>query len=449
MSSNYLGIGLAIATGVAASLAASLQAQAQNLNLQTQIDINSPSPLASQPARQIAAPSPSPSPTTLCSTDPKRAAKKIRSLLSEKSAMSFENLNVDPGLMAELRAHTKNTRNRKETKDDLEVYFLQNPLACEAAFVLFPPTPRPALNVMDHQPTTVLVNFPINPTYETDVLKSGSNSSPGVSAGFGGNVLVTTAGLPGRPFDLVAFGGGSASARYPEYSLKSLDTATAMAAYQFYLDGYQYKKNGEQEYILPGAKDVNTSPNMITVDTLALELLNQTAFTAGYHTEQANLLTPEIILSKQNMDLDDPKLGGCFSGTAFCHYANFSLTVGQTFSDVLTQQNANVAGSATLGWRIDPSWTLALQTAATARAYENFLGGRDDLLLQGGPVLTYAPAAIPIPGSGGESALVSFSLPVTYYKNYSTVSAAVWSGLVIMPTLTIAFSYTPTAKSGQ
>jgi hypothetical protein len=57
-------------------------------------------------------------------------------------------------------------------------------------------------------------------------------------------------------------------------------------------------------------------------------------------------------------------------------------------------------------------------------------GGRRDLLLQAGPALT---------NTNGN---VSFQLPVTYFKNYSTVSTAAWSGLVVQPTLTISFTYT-------
>jgi hypothetical protein len=435
MSSNYLGIGLAIATGVAASLAASLQAQAQNLNLQTQIDITSP-PVTRQAVPAVSVPSER---AALVGCPPgserlKMAAKKIRSLLSTKNAKDIGDFQDGADLLEAL--HSGN----------LEKFLSEHPEVCAQAVP--PQIPRPTLN-KNGQSTTVLINSPLNPTYETDVLKAENNSSPGVSAGFGGNLLITTGGLQGRPFDLVAFVAGSASARYPAYSLKSLDTATGEAAYQFYIDGYQYD-HGKQQYLTPDTPSsvAIQAQNMITIDTLALALLDQAGYTAGYHTEQANLLTPEIILSKQNMDLDDPKLGGCFSGNdaAFCHYANFSLTLGQTFSDVLSQQNANVAGSATLGWRIDPTWTLSLQTAATARAYEDFVGGRQDLLLQGGPMLAYVSRPIMI--STVEMATVSFSLPITYFKNYSTVSSAAWSGLVIMPTLTVAFSYTPTAKPG-
>jgi hypothetical protein len=95
---------------------------------------------------------------------------------------------------------------------------------------------------------------------------------------------------------------------------------------------------------------------------------------------------------------------------------------------------------------MDKEWTVTLQGIATGKEYENFIGGRRDLQLQGGPVLSYAPITHFVI-TPAEYATVSFTLPVTYYRNFSTVSAAAWSGLVIQPTLTIAFNYTADPKT--
>jgi len=140
-------------------------------------------------------------------------------------------------------------------------------------------------------------------------------------------------------------------------------------------------------------------PNMITVDAVAFGFQNQTSYRPTFHLETIDLFTPQVTLSRQNWSLlgndqdnrcwtrsQDPRKDG------FCHYIDLSLTAGQTFSDVKTQQNANVAVSATPGWRIPYSdWKLTLPVTATARFYENFPGGRQDPLLQAGTTLTYTP----------------------------------------------------------
>ena len=272
----------------------------------------------------------------------------------------------------------------------------------------------------------------IRPT-EFNVLKSGNNSSSGVSASFGGTALFTTPGA--RPFDVVALSVGSASSRYSDYSSKSLDALSAQAFYQFYIDGHGYDLKNQLLDVSPTINSNKIPPNLLTYDFLALGVQNQTAFSPTYNSEIANLLTPQVTLGRQNINLDSNKPRGCSpyiddpTKYGFCNYLNLTLTVGQTFSDVITQQNANISATGTLGWRINGTdLTVALQTAVTGRTYEDFAGGRQDLLLQGGPVLTFTP-----------SKQITFSLPVTYYQNYSTVAKAAWAGVIVQPTLTVAF----------
>jgi hypothetical protein len=95
----------------------------------------------------------------------------------------------------------------------------------------------------------------------------------------------------------------------------------------------------------------------------------------------------------------------------------------------------NVAGAATLGWRVDnTNWKVTIPIVATAKDYENVLGARRDVLFQVGPAATYS---LP-PAQPGEPSF-TFSLAATYNRNYSTLSTASWHGYVVQPTLTIAF----------
>jgi hypothetical protein len=454
VSPNYLGIGLAIATGVAASLASSLQAQAQDLNLQTQINIVSP-PLGVSPTPFVA-------PQISLGEFVKDSSGSCVSLTSREMlelAVRIANALhplLPQGVVAMEKSATKDfVQNTNALTDEQKYQYLSqnpavvrklleqlaeqrdNPRTAKALSGLsFPP---PKLNC-DGQPVTARFSFPFNPTYETDVLKSGSNSSPGASVGFGGNALITAGtGLKDRPFDLIAFGAGSASARYNPYPSKSLDTASAQAAYQVFLDAYTFDgPNASPRYITTPETSKIQPQNLITIDTLAFGFQNQMAFMPTYKTEKADLLTPQVTFARQNVDLspDHKQCSPIFNpdpskpNPGYCYYADFALTVGQTFSDMISQQNANIAGSATFGWRINGTdLKLAVQSVATARNYQDVLGGRRDLLLQSGPVLTYTP-----------NNWITLTLPVTYYKNYSSVSAAAWSGVVVQPTLTIAFS---------
>jgi hypothetical protein len=119
----------------------------------------------------------------------------------------------------------------------------------------------------------------------------------------------------------------------------------------------------------------------------------------------------------------------------FCYYLDLSLTAGQTLSDVPTQQNTNFTASVSPGVRIDgTNWKVTLPAVATSRFYNDVVGGRRDVLFQVGPNLSYSA-----PPTGPGVPFISFSIAATYNQNFSTLATASWRGVIIQPTLTIAF----------
>ena len=301
------------------------------------------------------------------------------------------------------------------------------------------------------QPINVTLNVPFNPTWESNVLRNPANNSPGFSLGFGAAAMITTPGVAGSPLDLVSYGVSSASARYPSFLSKSLDSVTEQAAYQMFLEGFYYP-DGKQSLTEFDQKRIPKdlpAGNLITYDTLSFGVQNQTAFLPGLRPETADLFTPQVMLARSNISLlgsspsnvcdpNPPKPGvvpGKSDTAGFCYYIDLSLTAGQTLSDVPTQQNANLVASVTPGWRIDQTdWKLTLPTVVTSRFYNDVVGGRSDVLFQIGPNLSYSKPAM---GPGGP--FVSFSITATYNQNFSTLSTASWRGVIIQPTLTIAF----------
>jgi hypothetical protein len=296
------------------------------------------------------------------------------------------------------------------------------------------------------------------------VLKSSPNNSPGTSVGYGGTlqafVPVTTNLYPNGNFDVVGFSAQSQSVRYEQYPTKSFDSVTTQVAYQHFLSASGYQSNGlrtdnQTTSITPYSESSNhgtplsTIPpvGMITVDSVAFGVQNQTNYVPVFSKESVNLFTPQITFNHQNQDLSgigtpckaaipDPRKDG------FCYYADFALTFGQTLSDVATQKNANVTFSVTPGMRVSlTDWKLTLPMTATGKEYEDVVGGRRDTLLQIGPALTYSPP--PFSSRYGGSYAVSFALPVTYNQNYFTVPADAWHGVIVTPTLTIAFQPPP------
>ena len=164
---------------------------------------------------------------------------------------------------------------------------------------------------------------------------------------------------------------------------------------------------------------------MITVQSVALGFQNQTVYTPTFHTETVNLFTPQVSYNAQNIPFAGPK--ACQAAIpdprreGFCYAADFSLTVGQTFADVTTQQNANVAVALTPGWRIDNSdWKMTLPFTATGRAYEDVPIRRDDVLLQIGPAFTYSPPALYDASGDGIAAL--FTVSGTYNRKLLQLS---------------------------
>jgi hypothetical protein len=305
----------------------------------------------------------------------------------------------------------------------------------------------------DQQPLTVKFSFPFNPTDESNVLKSNENIHADRSLGFGGTVQVISGASKDRPYDLIGFSVQSASARYQNFPSKSLDSLIMQGAYQFFLGAYGYRyEDGQPSELPPKPKrDFDMPPpGLITVDTLTLAIQNQIAYTPPFRLETADLLTPQVTLSRQNWSLaGGDRSNVCegaipdFKKNGFCYYTNLSVTAGQTSSDQPTLENANLAVSAALGKRFNETdWKLELQTVVTGRDYENVPGGRHDLFLQIGPNLTYQHTEPETDKSLGQIT-TTFSLPVTYYQNYSTISKDAWQGWIVMPTLTLAFQPLP------
>lgn len=305
------------------------------------------------------------------------------------------------------------------------------------------------------QPTMLKASLLVNPTYETNALKAGVNGSSDGSFDAGGGVLVTTGLGDKRPYDLIFLNMQTASSRYATYSAKGIDTFTAQAGYQYLIDAYYYDEKGNPLIV---SKDNVPGDKAVTYDTVSFGFLNQTTYEPNFRKATTDLFTPQITLARQNIDLGDPlelcaprvalppppgaKPNSPPANANFCYYMDLSLTVGQTFADVPTLQNANVAVSATVGQRFGGTdWTLAGQAVLTSRSYENVPGGRQDFLVQGGPVLSYSPAQVTT--SRGNLSF-AFTLPVNYYQNYSSVSKNAWSGFIVQPTFTLAFS--PTAR---
>lgn len=436
---NHVGIVLAIATGAVAHLAFLHPAQAQDLNQQTQWTITAPLPVT--PAAGVLA-----SPVVVEIPQPNR----IRNVCSPNSSPSSEQKKVVADKFASMspdqkRDFLKRLHITAELSEvDVNKVLDQHPKEACAELASIP-LPGGSLKYITGQPTQVRVSLSLSPTYETNVLKAGNNSSPGASAGFGSSALFTTAGA--RPLDLFGISFAEGSSRYTPFPSQSADVINSFIAYSAFLNAYGYSVDPKThqvssvDYVDPNKPGNVPDQGLATIDTLVFGVQNQTGYAPTFHNEKSDFFTPQFTLSRQNINLDDATHMDCsFKLDAFCHFANLSLTVGQSFSDVTTQQNFNVAGAGSVGWRIDSAWTVSLQGMATGKEYENLVGGRQDLLLQGGPVLSYSSTPVTI--STTEKMSVSFSLPITYYRNYSTLAPAAWSGLVIQPTLSVAFTYT-------
>jgi hypothetical protein len=295
--------------------------------------------------------------------------------------------------------------------------------------------------------TVTKLSIPFNPTVETNVLKSSQNNSPGTSVGYGGALQLYAPGL--RDLDVIGVSAQEQSLRYnSQFLSKSSDAVTTQAAYQFFLGATKFDDRGAPIGTVdtgPSHKGDIPPQNMMMIQSVAFGVQNQTIYTPSFHTESVNLTTPQATYNLQNLPfsgetcdvkIPDPRKEG------FCYYTDFSFTVGQTLSNVITQQNTNFTVSATPGWRIrDTDVKLTLPITATTRIYNDVAGGRDDVLFQIGPALTYTPAPFVDSAGNGYSAL--FSMSATYNQNHSTVSTASWRGYIFMPTLTVAFQPKP------
>jgi hypothetical protein len=430
----HLVFSLAMSIAAAAVIASVGESEAQaDLNLQTQTEIISAPFSVRQPA----------APAVTTGTEARRVlcrgtGPNCVPIAFEKAVQVLTAVKSQRLLRAQKLNTTARALSAKEVKGQAEAAardcFREETPECKADFkaASLSFTPITVNPTVDRQPTKIKFTFPLNPTYETNVFKSNTNIHADTSFGFGGGwQVVTGVGEKGeRPFDLVVLSASSASSRYNAFPVQSADVATVQAFYQHFLGAY-----GADGTLIFSEAGKNVSSGsvpavgMMTIDTVAVGAQNQTAFTPFYSKEKANFFTPQVTFARQNINLGNPN-GGCGSdGGSFCYFANLALTPAQTLSDVATQTNANVALAASIGTRVDrTNLTVALASTVTGKAYEYFPGGRQDLLVQIGPNLQY-----------GINNCFNASLSATYYRNYSTVRAAAWNGVVVQPTLNIIF----------
>jgi hypothetical protein len=414
-STSYLVSGFVISMAIAASVG---EGRAQvDPNLQSRINVFSP-PITTIEIAPQAAPSDikglATTGATKCPPDPARPGKQSIKELTRSIQQLRGMGEAAAGRIA------KNCGNLKAlSAEEMEI--------CKAAAI------QPIDFSCRTQPTTLKFSLISNPTYETNVLKSNQNIHPDTSLGLTGSGLFTTHGF--RDYDIIAFNAQSASARYTNFPSRSLDAFTVQGLYQFFLDA----QNANGKPIDPSKDNLN----MISYDVLVIGFVNQTSFVPTYRAETADLFTPQATLARQNIGLLGSSDPGCRPWAkpdpskplqpGYCYFANISVTAGQTFSDVPTLQNTNVALSGTVSKRFDQTdWVLSVAGTATAKSFENVPGGRQDLQLQLGPQASYSP-----------SKCVSFSLSVTYYRNYSTLATAAWNGFIVQPQLTVNFGVEP------
>jgi len=327
----------------------------------------------------------------------------------------------------------------RRTRDVLTALQADKPLTDSLYAVYYP------VNFCDpKQKTVVKLSALSNPDYETNVLKSNTNVQHDTSYAYGGNLLVTTGGF--RDFDIMGMSIGSASARYDKFPAKSSDVLNTQGIYQFFLratanDGATIIDRNTRYDKIPAA-------GLITVDTVALGFVNLSNYTPTFQTRTSNLFTPQATYTHQNTALfgngDDNVCKGSQRQPdikktyGFCNYIDVSFTVGRTFADVETLENVNAALEVNVGHRLDGTdLKFAVKTTLTGKHFENVPGGREDRQLQVAPTLTYSPP--PLKTAEGNFA-PTFTVPVTYTVNNSTLAKAEWHGVVVMPTLTLAWT---------
>jgi hypothetical protein len=450
-SSIYLACGYALSMGIAVLALSGNEARAQaDLNLQTQVDIitapfslRQPQTVNTTPQVEVRKVEGGTVPVNR--TEAKKvfrsAIQKFNSARNIKASAAKELKDADACVKS---ASTVRVCMEK-FKDHLTEAELESISKVVPAAL---PPGRPTFvisnKIPEKQGTNVKFTFPFNPTYETNVFKSNTNVHPDTSAGFGAGWQVTT-GVDGRPFDIIALSMGSASSRYNAFPSQSADVLTIQGFYQYFLGAS--RGDGTPIIFPPAGATVpaGTIPpgGMITVDTVAIGIQNQTAFVPTYLHEKADFFTPQVTFARQNINLSGPNSEGCvdakLENPAFCYFATLLLTPAQTFSDVATLANANLAASATIGTRINQTnLTAALATTVTGKAFEYVPGGRQDLLIQIGPTLAYTA-----------NKCINGTLAVTYNRNYSTLTPAAWSGWVVQPTLNIVFPVQPPPDKGK
>jgi hypothetical protein len=404
---------------------------AQDLNLQSRIEVYVPPFVAQPPAPSQSIGKSVTAPAGAASLD----LESIRLLRAKRQSLSTLTQKKSQRPKSEKLAPAEHIRMLKERSAVEQQAYIENLSADdidELLAALIKPSPIQFWNSEPQKPA-VKVTLPIlNPTYETNVLKSDTNIKADSSLGVGGQAQLTTGVSTARPWDIAAFSVGETSVRYAQTPSKSFDSLSQSAAYQFFLGATDQRGDAlAPGRPLPPGVNGKTDAQEFTVDTVLLGVQNTTAFTPTFHAQTADLFTPQVVLTRQNIDLSGTavcrtKLSGSAGN---CVYADLSVGLGQTFSDQPTQTNANLAAAGTLGYRIDHSdFVFTVPTVITAKSYETYVGGRRDFVVQTGPALSFAP-----------SANFSASLAATYYQQYSSVAAGAWHGWIIQPTLSILF----------
>jgi hypothetical protein len=383
----------------------SLEASAQ-LNVQTQVELAN-APFTVRPLRRELE---SPERRGSCVAQHGRCLSKdeLTTIVRNNSRQNprFQTPSEEPGLVAELMDPTVNPR-RKQTLVQIKAL----PVNIKPGEAKKPPT----------QPSSLILIFQSLPGWQSNAPQSTPGQDSGVIT-FGGGFQL--AGQGARALDIFAVKGGATSSRYDPLNLLNRDQTTASAQYQFFLNAYDRNGNWFDAWAgtdMPGGT--------VTFDSLTVGIQDSRAFAPTFERQIAEFVTPSVTFSRDNIPLSQAT---CFrpaqTRESFCYYLDLAATLAHTIASPSFLNNSSATLSATAGYRVpDTFLTLAMAGSVSGKTYHNAVGGREDVFLQFGPRIGYAP-----------NQHVNLNLAASYNENFSTLGPARWSGWIIQPTLSVS-----------
>ncbi|MGH1419079.1 MAG: hypothetical protein ACRBCJ_09515 [Hyphomicrobiaceae bacterium] len=262
--------------------------------------------------------------------------------------------------------------------------------------------------------TTTAVDMKTGHEYRSNATRSNINSVEDNLLTAYGSVSVKVPIGPDE--DTVTVHGSVSRVRYDELTAKDIDLSSISAGYT--------------STIMKHYLSSEETDGPVTRDKVSVGVKNLSIFEPGFDRRRITFTTPEVTVGREMIGLTN-RICGNPGKRYYCQSATISATVGHSWSDLRSENNAALTISASISSTTSvPGLSISANgnIIGTTRTASNT--DREDIVFLLGGGLNWQPRAN-----------ITISAAALYTSQHSTVDAARWAGADVKPSVNLSMSF--------